>query len=89
MGTATGFHTDQARRQRGHQLERLVAPNRLVQHWMTVRVDAVHREDRLCEIDANGSNLLHDFPSGFRLNFDTSILAPGCRHRDGEVPIIR
>lgn len=27
--------------------------------------------------------------SGFRLNIDTSILAPRCRDRDGEVPIIR
>ena len=66
-----------------------VAANALAQDASPLTIDARHREHGLCEIEPNGSNLVDDFPFGFRLNFDTSILAPRCRRRDGEVPIIR
>jgi hypothetical protein len=89
VSAAAGLHADEAWRERGDELHELVATHGLAQDDATVGVDAVQREDGLCEIEANSSNLIHDFPSGFRLNIDTSILAPRCRYRDGEVPIIR
>jgi hypothetical protein len=89
MGAAAGFHADEARWECGDEFQELVAADGLAQDDAAAGVDAVQREDGLCEIEANGSNLIHDFPSGFRLIIDTSILAPRCRCRDGEVPIIR
>jgi hypothetical protein len=89
MRPSASLHPDQARRQSGNQFHQFVAPHRLAQNTLSARIHSVHRKHRLCEIEANGSNLVHDFPSGFRLNIDTSILAPRCRRRHGEVPIIR
>jgi len=87
--TTACLHAYQTGRQRGHQFHDLPASDRLAQHRATRRINSEHREQRLCEVNADSSNLFHDFPSWFRLNGRNSILAPRCRFLDGEVPIIR
>jgi GH25 family lysozyme M1 (1,4-beta-N-acetylmuramidase) len=55
--TRTGFHADQARRQRGDQLNQLVARDwRPHQRSATGLVDTVDGKNVLGEIDANGNN---------------------------------
>ena len=60
---ATGFQTDEARRQLCQQGQDLFARDAFVQHHIAVSVDAVELEDLFCRINAERGNLCHREPS--------------------------
>jgi hypothetical protein len=63
VSTRARFHADQARRQRGNQLQQRVASDvGAHQSRLAAFIDAVHGKDVLGEIDSDGDNG-HDFPS--------------------------
>jgi hypothetical protein len=65
MRSAAGFHPNEARWQAGHQIHQLLAPYRLAQYSLPGRVDPVHREHILCDIDPDGSTCFMNSPPGF------------------------
>ena len=97
MGSATGFHADQARRQVGYQRQELVAWYfRFDQFCLAAFIHAVDCKNILGKINSNGDNV-HDFPllvvlmkmtlSIMALLMPYAVTSPLLR--DGEVPFIR
>ena len=62
MGPGTGLQANQAPRPLRHQRRQLVATHRTSQHFATTGIHAVHGEHVLCQVDSDGSNVVHDFP---------------------------
>jgi hypothetical protein len=61
MGRCTCFHPDQARRQRGKELQNLSAPKLSADHHFAVGIDSVDMKYILRQIDTDGHNfLLHE-----------------------------
>jgi hypothetical protein len=58
--------TDDAGRQVGEAFEQLAARDGLLQHHLAMRIDAMHTEYVLCQVDAYGRNI-HD---GLSFSFD-------------------
>src|ERR671911_2683447 len=59
MGTRTGLDADQARRQAGKDLEHLPAPDLAPDQYLSGSADAVHLEDGLGDIQADGGDRAH------------------------------
>src|ERR687897_3414357 len=59
MGTRTGLDADQARRPAGKDLEHLPAPDLVSDQYLSGRADAVHLEDGLGDIEADGGDRAH------------------------------
>jgi hypothetical protein len=63
MGRTTRLHGDIARRQLFCPSLERVASKDTPFYSRTMHIQHAHRNDILCEIDANRSKLFHDFPS--------------------------
>ena len=65
VGAAAGFHADDAGRQIGEAFEQLAAREGLLQHRLAVRIDAVHTEYVLGQVNSYGSNIHDGLSSSF------------------------
>ena len=84
IGDRTGLHPDQAGRQLRHEDAQLPAAERLAQHRLPPRIDAVHPEVVLCQINSQRCNL-HCGPSSLRLvSLERAFLAHRGRYPSGE-----
>ena len=63
MGRTTRFHDHMAHRQLSCPPLERVAPENTSFNDRAVHIQHAHRNDILCEINANRSKLFHDFPS--------------------------
>jgi hypothetical protein len=67
MSPRARFHPDQAPRQRRQRLSQAIAPHRTPELRSARAVYAMQRKHVLCQVNAHGSNLFHDFPSGYQI----------------------
>jgi hypothetical protein len=75
VGRTAGLHCDAAPRQLlSPPHERFTSQYASLQHG-TGSIKHADREDVLCQVDAEGSKLVHDIPLLFRLMDGTSIMA--------------
>ena len=75
VGTAAGFHADQASWQVHEERGHLVAPYLLLDDWLAKLVDPVQLKHVLCQIDANCRNLHVGRSCLFKWLVNTSTLA--------------
>ena len=79
MGTGTGLHADQARRQLCEERQQFRAIEPFANHDLAVLIGAMNTEHSFRQIDADGCNI-HDDSSCFRLKTST----PSMWHIDAE-----
>lgn len=65
VGTGAGFHADDGRLQVGEEFEQFAARDGLPEHDLAVRIDAVHTEDVLGQVNSHGSNIHDGLSSSF------------------------
>jgi addiction module antidote-like protein len=72
-----------------HMVDQPFAPHASLDHYNPTPVDPVDRKDFLCEINPDGSNLLHGLPlsvdSGLGRESLDKAFAPGAKLRDDTV----
>jgi len=65
VGAAAGFHADDCGWQVGEAFEQLAARHGLLQHHLAMRIDAVHTEYVLGQVNSHGSNIHDGLSSSF------------------------
>ena len=89
MGTGAGFHRYPARWQVGKGYQQLAARDGLLQYNLAMRIDAMHTEGILCQVDPYGRNI-HDGLYFFSIDRNTTLQSGASDAvRGGEVYFIR